>query len=506
MKIVLYNYVQPNEKNAPGGGVTIYLRNLSSSLREEGHEVFTLSAGDRYSIINNRAFVKHSKNSQEFIIYNSPNVAPAQYSFYHNDIYSTSAKLNKIPSALKTMLGDIDVFHFHNIEGLTKDFFISLYKEFPKAALIYSAHNYNAICPQVNLWQHNLRSCADFNNGYRCIGCSGTPDKRILKILINIIKTPIKELIKYQPKLVSKLYDLDRFLIKKINQYRTKKAALAPIKQGNEYPTTAQNPQIARTKNNDRFASSCAIFRSDNIHLINNCFDKVLAVSRRTRDIFISLGATNDKFCVSYIGTKHHEKLVQAIKKHPTPGNIHIGYIGYMRRLKGFYFFLDVIECLPTDILAQIEITVAAKFDDPGAVKRLNSLGIKRLRLFDGYNQQDLPDILNPVNLGIVPPLWEDNLPQVAIEFIAHGIPILTSNMGGAQEIVDNSDYVFTIDNIDDLVGKICSIHQGKFDFSGYWNTQLNIKSNRQHAAEILSVYESILQEKRVDRVIAPAL
>src|SRR6185312_15187940 len=81
-------------------------------------------------------------------------------------------------------------------------------------------------------------------------------------------------------------------------------------------------------------------FRSDNIFLINEVFDKTIAVSQRTMDILVSYGACPDSLTISYIGTKHYEKFASSVKKSPTPDNIHIGYLGYMTRQKGFFFFL----------------------------------------------------------------------------------------------------------------------------------------------------------------------
>ena len=60
---------------------------------------------------------------------------------------------------------------------------------------------------------------------------------------------------------------------------------------------------------------------------------------------------------------------------------------------------------------------------------------------------------MEDVNLGIVPPLWEDNLPQVAIEMISNGIPVLTSMNGGAKEL--NSHVMFRFHTEKDLLEKI---------------------------------------------------
>jgi len=42
-------------------------------------------------------------------------------------------------------------------------------------------------------------------------------------------------------------------------------------------------------------------------------------------------------------------------------------------------------------------------------------------------------------DVSVVPVLWEDNLPQIAIESVCHGVPVLSSQMGGAPELSKNN-------------------------------------------------------------------
>jgi hypothetical protein len=43
----------------------------------------------------------------------------------------------------------------------------------------------------------------------------------------------------------------------------------------------------------------------------------------------------------------------------------------------------------------------------------------RAITLHDGYTHAGLDRVLEGVQLGIVPPIWEDNLPQVAIEMVS---------------------------------------------------------------------------------------
>jgi glycosyltransferase involved in cell wall biosynthesis len=148
-----------------------------------------------------------------------------------------------------------------------------------------------------------------------------------------------------------------------------------------------------------------------------------------------------------------------------------------------------------------MDVTIAAKFTDATAVQRMLSMAprFRSYRTFDGYTHDDLERILEPVNLGIVPPLWEDNLPQVAIEFVTHGIPILTSNFGGAQEIAGNPDYIFDAAKPENLGEKLCGFVRGDVELSGFWADNLKLRSNDQHASEVLRTYAEAM-----DRIPQP--
>jgi glycosyltransferase involved in cell wall biosynthesis len=108
-----------------------------------------------------------------------------------------------------------------------------------------------------------------------------------------------------------------------------------------------------------------------------------------------------------------------------------------------------------------------------------------------------LKNILEPVNLGVVPALWEDNLPQVAIEFVAYGVPILTSNMGGAQEISGNPEFTFDVNERGSLENKIFSVLYGDLSVGGFWDGSINIYSNFKHMEEVVRVYMRILDKYR---------
>ena len=96
---------------------------------------------------------------------------------------------------------------------------------------------------------------------------------------------------------------------------------------------------------------------------------------------------------------------------------------------------------------------------------------------------------MEDVNLGIVPPLWEDNLPQVAIEMISNGIPVLTSMNGGAKEL--NSHVMFRFHTEKDLLEKIKKINSNRYLLTEYWDYAYKLTSMDVHIKNLIKIYKS---------------
>ena len=192
---------------------------------------------------------------------------------------------------------------------------------------------------------------------------------------------------------------------------------------------------------------------------MNRDMDHLLAVSERVAEIAIGMGVRRDKVSIAYIGTAFANAPAQAQRSSWDGSDrpLSIAYLGYMRRDKGFYFFLKALEKMPMELSAQISVTLAAKINDARAVDRLRSIAHRfaAVTVHDGYSHESLASILANVDLGIVPVLWEDNLPQVAIEMVGSGIPILTSQLGGARELLRCPELTFQAGSRQDLYAKL---------------------------------------------------
>ena len=122
---------------------------------------------------------------------------------------------------------------------------------------------------------------------------------------------------------------------------------------------------------------------------------------------------------------------------------------------------------------------------------RLASLAPKlaALTYADGYGHDDLDRLLVDVDVGLIPVMWHDNLPQVAIEMHARHIPLLCANMGGAQELGRCPDMVFRAGNVGDFHTRIAALLAGEVDMAAYWQGAMAPVEMEGHVAELMAVY-----------------
>lgn len=495
-KILYYNWVDYEDAQRRGGGVSVYQANVLSHLSEKNkYDLYFLCSGVSYDAFGGKPRwekIKHGPSSdkaKKFEIVNSGVLAPGHHSFGDPGQLEEDSTKEAFFEFIRAH-GPFDVIHFNNMEGLPASV-LDAKKEFQKTKFILSLHNYYPVCPQVNLWHKEAENCLDYKDGWKCEDCLPfRHEKRVVKTA-NALAYSLKK-----KKIIpgSRLYDGIFSLAFKLKPYIGK---LLSIKQsfsdrkglvlpdgGEMIPVTEIKPDHEHFK--ERRERFCQYINS-------NC-DAVLAVSHRVKEVASKFGIDEDIISVSYIGTKHAD-VFENTTENPSivksGGELRLAYLGYMRRDKGYYFLVDALLDMPDDMAGKISVVLAAKNSDPESLKKLKDASYRFNGIFhyDGYSHSQLDDILSDVDIGVVPVLWEDNLPQVAIEMHSRHIPLITSDLGGAQEIVGKDDFVFRNDDKEDFYRALRNIMNRDVGQADYWPTAMTPVSMVSHIKELEEFY-----------------
>jgi glycosyltransferase involved in cell wall biosynthesis len=465
IKVLYYNWIDFEDPDPRGGGVSVYQRNLIDAALGRGDKVWFLSSGLSHSPFSRRPFVRRVRarraGVRKFELVNSAIFSPA-HAAWGQDEAGSAAMEAEFADFLRAQ-GPFDVVHFNNLEGIPVSFLRLAREHSPRARVVYSLHNYFAFCPQVNLWFQERAACRDFGDGRKCVNCLPAPPGPRATMRRYQVDYCLRRLGVRPP---TPLYHAVNWVVH-VPVYYTylgMKLALraaadrAAAALGRKRPEPAKYKAVLDPATAARFAARRRLY----VDALNAHADHVVAVSRRTADLAVGFGIDPRKVRTQYIGTRFagpHAPRGVAQPAGPA-GVLRIAYLGYMRRDKGFYFFLDALRKMPAGMAGRLGLVFAAKVWDRHAYERIKRMAHRfaSVSFYDGYTHAQLPRILSGVDLGIVPVLWEDNLPQVAIECVGSGIPVLTSDRGGARELLDFPALVFKAGSVTDFHARLRAV------------------------------------------------
>ena len=462
MKILYYNWA-PLIEGGIGGGVAVYMRNLlrfiSSNPSYEFETVF-LSSGYYYDN-NKNVYLRREANyegTRVYSIVNSPVMAPLSTMISQLDTIHGDKKIQAIFEELFMKEGVFDVVHLQTFEGISPNV-LSLKMKYPQTKFIHSIHDYGIVCPNVRLWRICGENCYLHKQPYRCQKC-------------------MSYLLRYSP---------DYF---KLGRPANDRAVSPPISYLSKVKyRILRGMKMVRERLHKTAEKYFGDFRNHNILMINQYSDMELCVSKRVAEIAAYYGINKSIIYVDYIGTLVAEKALGHCRSNPFSASFTVLFMGYAMPEKGFFMFMEALEEMEESMSKGISLKIASRVENQDIKKRIKKLSARfqSVTLYDGYTHDDFSKIMEDVNIGVVPPLWEDNLPQVAIEMIANGIPVLTGKNGGAQEL--NTHPMFCFENKADLNYKITKIMSIRSLLSDYWRYARTLVTMQQHIENLRYIY-----------------
>ncbi len=498
MKILYYNWVDYLDAEDRGGGVSYYQRNLMKVLREKpGVEAWFLSSGisfDLFSAIPRWEKIRHgtSDDPRRYEIINSGVLSPSRYSFGNPAQVSHDPTRDAFFDFLETN-GPFDVIHFNNLEGIPAEI-LELKQQWPKTCVILSLHNYYAFCPQVNLWHQEKEHCADFGDGDNCRFCIPLkPDERTVRlagaVAFNMKKFGCGPGTVPWNRGFGLAMRIARWLVRLTREARITAKAKQTTIEKNGVMRTAPDAGITTLPHP---ASEFRERRKRMLELINRNCDHVLGVSERVSKIAEDYGVDPALVKTAYIGTLQYQKFFETSPRTSlldTNGMLTLAFLGYMRRDKGYFFLIKALKALPKNLAARIRLVLAAPLGGDSSDLRELSEHLHEVIYSDGYNHDQLDSLLADVSLGVIPVLWEDNLPQVAIEMHARHIPLLTSDRGGARELGNYEQLVFEAGSAEDFADRIRAALDGEIDLERYWKLARPPVSLDEHIEILMDYY-----------------
>lgn len=155
--------------------------------------------------------------------------------------------------------------------------------------------------------------------------------------------------------------------------------------------------------------------------------DRVLAVSGRVEELFRDV-YPDARYMTSHIGSA--SALVN--RSPPTPSDVlRVTALGTLSKYKGAEVLAAIAGRLPPD---RVHVRFFGRVDESRWGRLAEEAGIE---LRGAYAPEDLPQIMAETDVGVMVPVWEDNAPQVVMEFLNYGVPVVATSMGGIPDFVN---------------------------------------------------------------------
>lgn len=220
------------------------------------------------------------------------------------------------------------------------------------------------------------------------------------------------------------------------------------------------------------------------LHLIKNFLinaELLLPVSSKVKDIFADI-CPEGKYKVLHIG---NDSAYDPFVARSNTEKIRLTFLGALNKHKG------------QDVLAYIAKNISKKFEihyyggtSSEVAKEVEDYGVK----FHGrYAPTDLKDIMRNTDIGLVLPIWEDNAPQVVMEFLNYGRIVIGTKRGGITDFVKHLEngYLFDPDSKSEKIDLITWIESLTFDKIDLMQKNIiKLKTPLEHADEIYSIYK----------------
>lgn len=222
-------------------------------------------------------------------------------------------------------------------------------------------------------------------------------------------------------------------------------------------------------------------------NLLENA-EMLLPVSVRVQEIYENSGIKGN-YTMLHIGNITADRFSEEFVFDYEKDKIDIAMLGTLMYMKGADLYIELAKRLDREKVNVHFYGRSASYAD-----KLKEAGIID---HGAYTQEQLKDILINTDLGCVLSVWEDNGPQVVMEFLNNHVPVIGTRMGGIPDFVDETNGFlfdpFSEKDIDELVQRVNSLTREQI-----YQMKKSIKpttTTKQHCEDIDKIYKSILED-----------
>ena len=212
--------------------------------------------------------------------------------------------------------------------------------------------------------------------------------------------------------------------------------------------------------------------------------DTFISPSQTLKKFFISQGVDEKKIKYLKYGF-NTDKITFEKKQYSKSDKLNFGFMGRVIPTKGIKVLIEAFKELPH--------TTLNIYGHIGAQKRF--LETNNIIFKGAYDNNKINQVLNDIDVLIVPSIWYENAPLVIQEAFLAGVAVITSNIGGMSELVKNNinGYTFEVGNAKSLQQVVEKIIDNPTTLNSLQSSRKDVVDISDDSNEIIKIYKSLL-------------
>ncbi len=322
-----------------------------------------------------------------------------------------------------------EVVHIHDLGGLPSS--LGALAQRGGTPVVMTLHDYFSVCPTVKLYDADDRICLRHRPGPMCVVCCAdapTDNHEDLERTMWYERTRVR----------MRVPGLDAALthppVQRIGDAAMRLAdRVAGTAQAAPGSAVAPSATGAAERGPGASAEAYQRRRDHNIARLNQV-DALIAYSRRSGEVFRGLGVDGDRIRQLRINPAHIETL-RPKRRRPVGQPMRFAVLNACNsKQKGGDLIAAALRHLSQRGLDRSYRLSVRGWVAPHLLEELERH--PSVTLHGHYETGELDELLESVDVGIVPSIWEEVYGFVGPEFLAKGIPIIGSALGGIPDYV----------------------------------------------------------------------
>jgi len=360
-----------------------------------------------------------------------------------------------------------DIVHFQHLVQLSASM-IEVAKR-RRIPTILTLHDFWFLCPQIQLLTNNNQICSGPDSKAKCANCE--------KIFYTYGKLQSSEsscdrrvrFLKYPPEPLR--------TVKKLVPSKIKTALKERFLKTHPATTSITPDMIAK--------------RSRFLRDMLDRVDMVLAPSRFLIEKFIDYGIAKNRIFHLDFGIDHS---VLANFRKEVSNKFRFGFVGGVSEHKGIRVLIEAFNKVKKD---NVVLSIFGPYDQSYLSKLRRELKANsRIAFYGPFNNREISSVFSKIDVLVYPSIWYENRPIAILEALLAKIPVITSNLGGMAELVQDrvTGLLFEVGNPEDLSQKMVSVIDNPELLRRLSETPRQVKTIEKNAQELNKIYDSLLE------------